>query len=801
MRKFSLLVLLGMFGVNALSQTLVVKDVKSGRAIDNVAIFNPAHTRTALTNIYGIADVSAFLDTDTLVFQHAAYQTIFHPFKNIREAGYEVAMQKKSVNLDEIIISATRFEQDAEEIPRRIVSVSAEKIQFENPQTAADMLSQTNDVFVQKSQLGGGSPMIRGFSANKVLIVVDGVRMNNAIFRSGNLQNVISIDPNSLERTEVIFGPGTVIYGSDALGGVMNFYSIEPKLNETRKFTSAVNFMGRYSSANTERSGHLDIRLAGKKWASVTSFSSSWFDDLRMGGNGPEEYLRPSYVETRDREDLMITNDDERLQKFSGYNQMNLLQKFRFKPVKWADITYSFHFSETSDVPRYDRLIQYSNPDTLKYASWYYGPQKWMMNALNSEFVLNSRMITEMKVTLAWQQFEESRHSRRFADPWFKNQTEKVNMYTANIDIEKVLDESISLFYGLEGVFNDVRSTAFRRNYISGEEEATGTRYPDGKNHYTSIAAYANFEHRFTDELNVNAGLRYTFTSLYSTFEDTSLYHFPFDEIMINAGALNGSAGLSWNPGGKWHLRANLSSGFRAPNLDDAGKVFDSSPGNVVVPNPDLKPEYAYSFDAGVQRKFGELLVLEVSGFYTYLIDAMVRRDYTFNGQDSIWYDGELSQVEAIVNAGSADLYGVSAMGILNMGTYFKLKSSISWARGEDNDGNALRHIAPLFGNTSLIFNHGPFTAELYANYNGAITYSRLAPSERDKAYLYAIDNDGNPYSPSWWTVNFKSSLAIIPKLKLDIAVENIFNERYRPYSSGIAAPGRNFILAIRAQI
>lgn len=801
MLKFSLLVMLGMIVINAFSQTLVVRDIKSGRAIDNVAIFNPAHTRTALTNIYGIADISVFQDTDTLVFQHAAYQTVFYPFSSIREAGYNVEMQKKSVNLDEIIISATRFEQDASDIPNRIVSISAEKIQFENPQTAADMLAQTSEVFVQKSQLGGGSPMIRGFAANKVLIVVDGVRMNNAIFRSGNLQNVISIDPNSLDRSEVIFGPGTVIYGSDALGGVMNFYSLEPRLYETRKFTSGVNFMGRYSSANNERSGHLDIRLAGKKWASVTSFTSSWYDDLRMGSNGPDGYLRPSYVETKGQQDLMMQNSDSRVQKFSGYNQMNILQKFRYKPVNWADLTYSFHYSETSDVPRYDRLIQYSNPDTLKYASWYYGPQKWMMNALNAAFVLDSRMITEMKVTLAWQQFEESRHSRKFADPWFKNQTEKVNMYTANIDIEKELNESSSVYYGLEGVYNDVRSTAFRRNYINGEEEPTGTRYPDGENNYTSVAAYANYDHRFSGELNFNAGLRYTFTRLYSTFEDTSLYHFPFNEIQINAGALNGSAGLSWNPTGKWHLRTNLSSGFRAPNLDDAGKVFDSSPGNVVVPNPGLKPEYAYSLDAGVQHKFGEYLVVEVSGFYTYLIDAMVRRDYTFNGQDSIWYDGELSQVEAIVNAGSANLYGISAMGILNMGEHFKLKSNISWARGEDNDGNALRHVAPVFGNTSLAFNSGPFIAELYADYNGAIPFSRLAPSEKDKAYLYAADSDGNPYSPSWWTLNFKSSVVIIPQISLDIAIENIFNERFRPYSSGIVSPGRNFIVAIRARI
>ena len=783
----------------SVAQTVLVRDNNSFRPVDNVAVYNPAHTRTALTNVYGIADLSSFRETDTLVFQHTAYETISYKYPEITAAEFNVYLQKKSISLDEIIISATRFEQDAEELPNRIISIPAEKIRFDNPQTTADVLANSNEVFVQKSQLGGGSPMIRGFSANEILIVVDGVRMNNAIFRSGNLQNVIAIDPNALSQSEVIFGPGTVIYGSDALGGVMSFMTLDPRLSTDRKFTSSVNFMARYSSANTERTGHIDIALAGKKWASVTSFTSGWFDDLRMGSRGPDEYLRKHYVETEGQQDVMVANADQELQRFTGYNQMNVMQKFRYRPLDWLDLTYGFHYSETSDVPRYDRLLQYQNPDTLKYASWYYGPQKWMLNVLNSSIMVNCRMITELKVTLAWQKFEESRHSRKFANNWFKNQYEDLDMYTANIDIEKRLDEKNSFFYGFEGVYNDIRSSAYSRDYVSGETKKTGTRYPDGTNDYSTYAGYLNYERRFSRELTLFAGFRYSHVNLKSTFSDTSLYHFPFDEIRINTGALNGSAGVSWRPADVWQLRLNLSSGFRAPNLDDAGKVFDSSPGNVVVPNPGLKPEYAYNLDAGIQRTIGDIAVLELSAFYTYLLDAMVRRDFTFNGQDSIWYDGELSKVEAIVNAGSAQIYGLSAMGILDMGEHFKLKSTITWTQGEDDEGYAMRHVSPLFGNTSLIYNNNRFLAELYANYNGSIPYSRLAPTEREKPHIYATDSDGNPYSPSWWTINFKASYRIIDQLSLDLGIENIFDERYRSYSSGIVSPGRNFIIAVRA--
>lgn len=785
----------------SVAQTVLVRDNNSFRPVDNVAIYTPAHTRTALTNIYGIADVSSFMETDTLFFQHTAYESISYTYEEISGAEFNIFLEKKFISLDEIIISATRFDQDLSEIPNRIISIPAEKIHFDNPQTTADVLANSNEVFVQKSQLGGGSPMIRGFSANKVLIVVDGVRMNNAIFRSGNLQNVIAIDPNAIQQAEVIFGPGTVIYGSDALGGVMSFMTLEPQLSIDRNFISSVNFMARYSSANTERTGHLDIALSGKKWASVTSFSSSWFDDLRMGSSGPDEYLRRNYVETEGQEDIMVSNSKPEIQRFTGYNQMNVMQKLRYRPVEWLDLTYGFHYSGTSDVPRYDRLMQYKNPDTLKYASWYYGPQKWMLNVLNSSIMVNCRMITELKITLAWQKFEESRHSRKFASDWFKNQYESVDMYTANIDIEKRLDEKNSFFYGFEGVYNNVKSTAVSRDYISGETQNTGTRYPDGTNDYSTCAGYINYEHRFNYFLTLYAGMRYSHVNLRSTFKDTSLYHFPYNEIRINTGALNGSAGVSWRPADVWQLRLNFSSGFRAPNLDDVGKVFDSSPGNVVVPNPGLKPEYAYSIDAGIQRSLNDIAVLELSGFYTFLVDAMVRRDFIFNGQDSIWYDGELSRVEAIVNAGSANIYGLSASGILNMGDHFKMKSTISWMRGEDEDGNALRHVSPLFGSTALIYNNERFLAEFYANYNGSISFDRLAPSERDKPYIYATDDAGNPYSPAWWTLNFKASYRIIEQLSIDLGIENIFCERYRPYSSGVVSPGRNFIIAVRASL
>ena len=136
---------------------------------------------------------------------------------------------KKQLSLTEVVVSVNKWEQKLNEVPNKITKVNKTEILRNNPQTAADLLNQTGTVFIQKSQLGGGSPMIRGFATNRILLVIDGVRMNNAIYRSGNLQNIISIDALGTQTAEVNIGPGSLIYGSDAIGGVMDFHTLNAR--------------------------------------------------------------------------------------------------------------------------------------------------------------------------------------------------------------------------------------------------------------------------------------------------------------------------------------------------------------------------------------------------------------------------------------------------------------------------------------------------------------------------------------------------------------------------------------------
>jgi hemoglobin/transferrin/lactoferrin receptor protein len=784
----------------AYSQLITVNDAVSRRPLEYVTVYDIQLKTTLITNPSGQVSVSLQNDTDSLYLSLLGYEARFVTLQQLKENKFRVYMNPGPVTLKPFEVSAIRWQHGSSSAPEQMQVLTASDIAFQNPQTAADMLAGSGNVFVQKSQMGGGSPMIRGFAANRVLIVVDGVRMNNAIFRSGNLHNVISADPFNIERAEVIFGPGSVAFGSDAIGGVMSFSTFEPGLSATDKMRINGKGLTRWSSVNNESTAMFNLNIGMKKWAFLTVAGISEFDDLKTGSKGPNEFLRPHYVETINGNDSMFVNLHPKVQKFSAYSAFNIMQKVRFKPNRKFDFNYTFLRNTTSDIPRYDRLTEYSN-GVLRNAEWYYGPQKWMMNSLN--FVHNDSTVFYDKaiVTIAMQNFEESRNDRKFNNNWLRTQTETVDVFSGNFDFSKKLTKSGILLYGLEAMLNNVGSQASRTHRITGENEEVGTRYPDGSV-WNSYAAYALYKHKIGERINLPVGIRYTHVAAHTKF-DTAFYPLPFTTSDVNTGTVNGSAGMVYRANEHWQFTLNLTSGFRAPNIDDMGKVFESEPGSVVVPNPDLKPEYAYSAEIGITKVFGKRARIDVTGFYTYLEDALVRRDYTLNGVDSMLYNDEMSRIQAIQNAAFAQVYGVSANFELKLPAGFGLISAFNWQKGEEELDNGekapLRHAAPVFGMSKLTFSRQKLRAEIVFMFHGSIPFEQMAPSERDKPYMYAIDNNGNPWSPSWQTMGVRCSYELYPGIQFLAGVENIFDVRYRSYSSGISAPGRNFVISMNA--
>lgn len=703
--------------------------------------------------------------------------------------------------LDEVIVSYNKWEQKLNEIPNRITKINLKETKLRNPQTMADLLGTTGEVFIQKSQQGGGSPMIRGFATNRVLIVVDGVRMNNAIYRSGNLQNVISLDPLALEDAEVIFGPGSILYGSDAIGGVMDFHTLKPKFSSTNKTLIMGNISSRYSTANNEKTIHADINIAGKKLSLLNSFTYSDYDDLKMGKYGGQHgYLRPQYVQRIGNIDSVFTNPDPRVQRFTGYQQRNFISKLRYKPSEAWDMEYAFHYSSTSNIPRYDRLIEYAG-GALRFAEWNYGPQNWIMHHLQIQHKAKKGWYDQARLTLSLQDYEESRIDRRRNNNNQRTQTETVLATAINLDLQKQLDAKQELYYGAEFVYNNVGSMGMNRNISNGSVTRVASRYPDGST-WNSLAAYVSYKNNLKEALTFSAGLRYNHNTLNADF-DTTFFKFPFTNASLDAGNITASSGFVYRFAEGWQMNAVIASGFRMPNIDDIGKVFESAPGTVVVPNVTLKPEYAWNMEWGIQYNQPQKFNVYLNLFYTWLNNALTRRPYLFNGQDSIVFDGTLSRVEAIQNVASAKVWGLQAGWQLYLSPNLSWLTKLNIVKGKETDDTRniqvpLRHAPPFFGSTQLQFEKKGWTVQLLFDYNSEIANKDLSPSEQTKTAIYAIDQNGKPFAPSWYTLNVKASYRFSSQVSAQLGWENITNQRYRPYSSGVVAAGSNIIASVR---
>lgn len=798
-RSFFILIFL-LVSTYAVGQQITIVDKTDLRPIPYASVSSADKTKGAKTNAQGVVDITRLQGASTILISANGYKSQEIRVEDLPTLNFIVKLSEDQIEGEEVVISANKWEQKRSEIANRVVSVAPKDVAFQNPQTAGDLLALTKEVYIQKSQLAGGSPMIRGFSTNRVLLVVDGVRMNNAIFRSGNLQNVIALDANATENVEVVFGPGSVIYGSDAIGGVMDFHTLSLRYAQDDAVLTSGSVLARYSSAAAEKTGHVDFSLGTNTFSSVTSFTFSDYNDLTMGTSGFPEYQRPEYVERINDIDSIVTNENPDVQVTSGFSQFNIVQKLGYKATDDLDMALSLQYSRSSDAPRYDRLIEYRN-NKLRYAQWYYGPQVWglgsfTLNLRNSGFFDNARILA------AYQRFEESRHDRSRGSSSLREQFESVNAYSFNADFDKSLTPTSWFFYGVEGITNSVGSEAHITNINDNSQTPSPTRYPDGST-WTSAAIYTSYKQNFDERYILNAGLRYNYVASSSIF-DTTFFPFPYTTADLANGALTGSLGMTWLASAATQINLNGATGFRAPNIDDIGKVFESEPGSVVVPNPDLKPEYAYSGELGIIQRIGSAVRIDASAFYSIVTDALARRDFTFNGEDSIMYDGELSKVEAMQNVSDATSYGVQLALTVQIVDDLSFKGNVTYIQGEENDDVTgevvpLRHAPPFFAGAALIYTGENIKAELSVDHNSEVSNADLAPSEQAKTFIYAKDADGNPYSPAWTLLNLKASYQITEKFQLNAGIENILDSRYRPYSSGIVAPGRNFIVGLRS--
>jgi hemoglobin/transferrin/lactoferrin receptor protein len=786
-------------------QKVKVLDKSDLQPINQVTITNVQKSLMVITDGTGMAEISGFSDTTSLFFSHLAFQSSALKKSSIIAAGNTVYLVENIIRLDEFVYSANRSEEKKKDLPYKIEVIQAKEIAFQNPQNASIMLEQTGQVFCQTSQLGGGSPVLRGFEANKVLLVVDGIRMNNAIYRAGHLQNAITVDPFGMASTEILYGPGSTIYGSDAMGGVINFITMDPVLSTTGKTKFQGNVLGRFSSANQEKTGGINLNVGWKKLGILLNFSYSDFDDLREGKLKNSAYgdfgTRPFYSKRINGKDSTMANDKPWIQKTSGYSQYNFLGKLLFQPGSHSRYLLNVQYSNSSDIPRYDRLTEMTNDSTMKYSEWYYGPQSRLLSSLKAEYDLNTILFDHASVILGYQNIHEDRIQRDFGGSKKKFNLETVDVISVNADFNKKPWSSDILRYGIELDYNNVGSKAHNENIKTGKTtDDRATRYPDQKANMTYISAYLSNNWNIKKVLDFSQGLRFNYVTLNAAYSDTmvKIMAIPFNSNITQKNvAVNGYLGLVASPGYDWKISLIGSTGFRAPNIDDLTKLNVVSGQTIVVPNPDLKPEYSYNVEFSVAKTILSKVRLEGTVYYNWLRDAHVIEPFKYNGLDSITIDGDKYQTLAPKNTGKAHIFGVQGNLLAQITRSFSIVSNISYTYGYDeSEGAPLDHIPPVFGMTSFRLELKKFKGDFYVLYNGWKRISQYSTSGEDNEQ-YATQYG----MPSWYTLNLKLSYQFVKNLAVEIGMENILDENYRKFASGINSPGRNVIIALRGNL
>ena len=802
------------FDTNSFKVTVV--DNKTGEALIGVNVFTDDMEFTASSDIEGNVTLESIQHHETVNFSYVGYETVKYPFHQIRNLKGTIRMVEASNVLGEVVILG-RQDVSEEEIPYITDRISRDKIAFSNAQTSADILGNEAEVYIQKSQMGGGSPVIRGFEANKVLLVVDGVRMNNAIYREGHIQNSITIDNSVLQQAEVIYGPGSLIYGSDALGGVVHFRTRDPKVlfNYDKDYELKTNASTRFASANMEKSIHLDFDYATQNWGSVTSITFVDYEDLRAGAKRPAEYpefgKRYFYISRLENVDQRIQNADPNVQRGTAYSQLDFLQKVKYQPSEELYFIFNVQYSTSGDVPRYDMLNDtISEAKDLKWAEWYYGPQNRFLASLKTKILKPRGLYDKATIIGAYQRIDEDRFKRRYYSSHRTFNKEDVHVFSFTTDFEKNLDENNRnlVSYGVDLSYNKVFSTAGNANVRTGAiNNKEYTRYPSDNSSMSTGGAYLNYRWRNQDStINFTAGLRYSMVELFAQYKEDDLIDWP--ESFVTQGVktsnddLTWATGLTFNSKNGWQLNLLGASAFRSPNIDDFAKIRVKD-GDILVPNIELVPEKALNGEITLGKTFGKTkengrYKISATGFYTHLKDAIIRRNATFMGDSVLIAEDEVKDVQKNINANSAYIAGFSGNVVFDFNKNFQFASSLNFVRGRsvlDSLEQPLAHIPPMYGRTSLTFETNKFKVEGVIRYNAAKPLSEYGPSGSSDNEDEAIPGVG---TLAWTTYNFYSSYKMNDRLALNFAVENILDIHYRPFASGVSASGRNFIVSLR---
>ena len=751
------------------AQNIQIFDLISNTPIENVSINHK--NIGAITDIQGRADISRFKFNETLTISHISYHTI-----NIKKGqlNQKLYLKSKSLLLPTINLEINKIGLIDDLI---ICSAKVSEIIRVNKSTT-EILEGNLGITVQESQSGGGSPNYRGMEANRLLLVVDGIALNNAIYRSGHLQSSATISPFFINVISVVSGPSSIAYGNGAMGGALLFQTHTntsiTKNNiyiqqQTESATNGVflNFLSEYHY---------------QKIAFTSAFSLKELGNLKMGKNrvhGYENWGR-EYVSTSDNEQL-----------FTAYKQADFMHKTYYSYSKNSSILFNTQFATSSNINRFDKLNDIKN-EHAKYSAWYYGPQKRFLQSIKYSNFKEYLLFEKFNTLASYQNTTESRHKRKYGESELSNRIENVLIYDLAFDLEKTY-KKIKLNYGAGIRDQQIESKA---NITSSNNTFYNTtRYPDGGSSVRDIYTYGKLKIPINKKIKLTIGSRYNRGYLQANFEDTLTFNFPFNQIKNNNSSLIKSINISFEIDNKNNINLAYYGGFRNPNIDDIGKVFSKNDSYVIVPNINLEGEYANNYELSFLKK-NKNLTLKTALFFTKINNVITREFSTINGNDSMIYDGEMMRIQMNKNIECATIYGLNINADYNLNNSLTFKANYNYLKGLTMEKNPLSHIPPINGKLSINYKYKKNQFELFTKFN-----AEKKAREYDSGGVDNLEEATVNGSPAWYTLNFSYISKIDDNLSFSIGIENITDIHYKTFGSGLSASGRNIILSLSTNL
>lgn len=656
-------------------------------------------------------------------------------------AGISVYLQPTNISLvNDFAITARRIETNDFSSPEALTMLSAEQLQQESARSVPEALEGATGVFVQKTNHGGGSPYIRGFTGNQNLLMIDGIRLHNATYRYGPNQYLNTIAPQIIDKIEIVRGAGSVLYGSDAMGGVVNLITKAPSYSPDG-FMIGGRVHGKWMSDDMQKTGRGEIELSGKNTAFSGGFTYNDFGDI-VGG------------------------DTTGKQTPTGYQEYSGDMKFKWKISGNQEISLAYQYDKQTDVPRYDKIID-------NYTKYHFDPQIRQLGyiRLNSDF--SNKWYKKICTTLSFNQSDEQRILQKSGSAKTFYEHDLVNTYGATIQLNSVPGENWHFVSGIEYYFDKVRSeTKEEENGISTEKRGY---YPDGATS-ASLAIYSSHTLDI-QKVSIILGGRFNLYKI-TAYDNT------FSNVNINPSALVGSASLIYHLSPNHNLIGSVYSAFRAPNINDLSS-FGSFNAGIEIPNPNLKPEHSLNAELGLKTKYskfsGSLFI-----YRNWIKDQISRVEASYMGQDSL--DSE--KVYRKENFAKSYIHGLEAELHYEINSVLSAYGNITWTYGQNETANEpMRRIPPLNGKLGLYYHSkAGFWAKL--EWMAAAKQDRLASGDiRDSR----IPAGG---TPAWNILNLRAGYTW-KNHQLIAGLNNIFNVDYRTHGSGINGYGRSFLIGL----